>query len=132
VLAWDRILSDRPVLFFILPCWHGIEFSQTLPYYFHPAVLSLGYLLHNCILLLVIPLIRSTLLTLLNMVRRGSYGAAWLSYGAAWLSYGAAWLSHGAAWLSMVRCGSVSSASACCKAGPSSILGLTPQRGSSH
>jgi hypothetical protein len=29
----------------------------------------------------------------------------------------AAWLSHGAAWLSMVRRGSVGSASACCKAG---------------
>jgi hypothetical protein len=92
----------------------------------------------------------------LSMVRRGSawcpwlsYGAAWLSmvrrgsvwcgvaqYGAPWLSYGAAWLSHGAAWLSMVRCGSVmvwrgsvDSASACCRAGPSSNLGSAPQGG---
>jgi hypothetical protein len=44
---------------------------------------------------------------------------------------------HGAAWLSMVqrgsvmvRRGSVGSASACCKAGPSSILGSAPQGGS--
>ncbi len=32
----------------------------------------------------------------------------------------------------MVRRGSVGSASACCKAGPSSILGSAPQGGSSH
>ncbi len=45
---------------------------------------------------------------------------------------GAAWLSDGAAWLSMVRRGSVGSASACCKAGLSSILGSAPQGGLSH
>ncbi len=39
---------------------------------------------------------------------------------------------YGAAWLSMVRRGSVGRASACCKAGPSSILGLAPQGGLSH
>ncbi len=41
---------------------------------------------------------------------------------------------YGAAWLSMVRRGSVDSASACCKAGPSSssILGSAPQGGFSH
>ncbi len=36
----------------------------------------------------------------------------------------------GAAWLRMVRRGSVGSASACCKAGPSSILVSAPQGGS--
>jgi hypothetical protein len=49
------------------------------------------------------------------MVRRGSYGAAWLR----WCG-----VAH------MVRRGSVGSASACCKAGPSSILGSVPQEGS--
>jgi hypothetical protein len=39
---------------------------------------------------------------------------------------------YGAAWFSMVRCGSVGSASAYCKAGPSSILGSAPQGGLSH
>ncbi len=70
------------------------------------------------------------------MVRRGSVWCGVAQNGAAWLSYGAAWLSmvrrgsdDGAAWLSMVRRGSVSSASACYKAGPSSILGSAPQGG---
>ncbi len=53
---------------------------------------------------------------------------------------GAAWFSHGAAWLSlwcsviqfMVCRGSVGSVSACCKAGPSSILSSAPQGGFSH
>ncbi len=35
--------------------------------------------------------------------------------------YGATWLSNGAAWLTMVRRGSVGSASACWKAGTSSV-----------
>jgi hypothetical protein len=39
---------------------------------------------------------------------------------------------NGAAWLRMVRRGSVVFASACCKAGPSSILGSAPQGGFSH
>jgi hypothetical protein len=39
---------------------------------------------------------------------------------------------NGAAWLRMVRRGSVGRASACCKAGPSSILGSAPQGGSYH
>ncbi len=38
---------------------------------------------------------------------------------------------QGAAWLSRVRRGSVGSASACCKAGPSSILGSAPHQGGS-
>ncbi len=50
-------------------------------------------------------------------------------YGAAWLSYGAAWLSMVRRPSVMVRRGSVGSASACCKAGPSSILGSAPQGG---
>ncbi len=55
------------------------------------------------------------------MVRRGSDGAAWLIWcGVA---------HYGAAWLFMVRRGSVGSASACWKAGPSSILGSAPQGG---
>ncbi len=40
--------------------------------------------------------------------------------------------SYGAAWLSMVRRGSVGSASACCKAGPSSIPGSAPQGSFPH
>jgi hypothetical protein len=51
-----------------------------------------------------------------TMVRRGSVWCGVAQYGAAWLS--------------MVRRGSVGSASACCKAGPSSILGSAPQGGS--
>jgi hypothetical protein len=77
------------------------------------------------------------------------YGAAWLSMvrrGSVWCGVAQLWCGvaqHGAAWLSMVRrgsewCGvaqmvrrgSVGSASACCKAGPSSILGSAPQGGS--
>ncbi len=53
-------------------------------------------------------------------------------YGAVWLNNGAAWLNYGAAWLNMVRRGSIGSAWACCKAGPSSILGSAPQGGFSH
>ncbi len=60
------------------------------------------------------------------------YGAAWLSNGGAWLNYGAAWLSMVRRGSDMVRRGSVGSASACCKAGPGSILGSPPQGGSSH
>ncbi len=73
------------------------------------------------------------------------YGAAWFSYGAAWFSMvrrGSEWcgvVQNGAAWFSMVRRGSVmvrrgsvGSASACCKAGPSSILGSAPQGGYLH
>ncbi len=79
-----------------------------------------------------------------QMGRRGSNGAAWLiwggvaqmgrrgSDGAAWLRWGGVAQmgrrgSDGAAWLFMGRRGSVGSASACCKAGPSSILGSAPQ-----
>jgi hypothetical protein len=51
------------------------------------------------------------------MVRRGSYGAAWLL----WCG-----VAH------MVRRGSVGSASACCKAGRSSILGSAPQGSFPH
>jgi hypothetical protein len=40
---------------------------------------------------------------------------------------GAVWL-KGAVWLTRVRCGSDSSAPACCTAGPSSNLGSAPQR----
>ncbi len=50
------------------------------------------------------------------MVRRGSVWCGAAQYGAARLS--------------MVRRGSVGSASACCKAGPRSILGSAPQGGS--
>ncbi len=39
---------------------------------------------------------------------------------------------YGAAWLNMVRRGLVGSASACCKAGPGSILGSAPQGGLPH
>jgi hypothetical protein len=35
---------------------------------------------------------------------------------------------YGAAWLSMVWRGSVGNTSACCKAGPSSILGSAPRK----
>jgi hypothetical protein len=52
------------------------------------------------------------------MVRRGS---AWCGVA-----------QNGAAWLSMVRRGSVGSASACWKASPSSILGSALQGGLSH
>ncbi len=55
-----------------------------------------------------------------NNTRVDSFGAVWLSYGAAWLSM----VRRGSV---MVRRGSVSSASACCKAGPSSILGSALQ-----
>ncbi len=61
------------------------------------------------------------------------YGAAWLSMvrrGSVWCGvaqYGAAWLSMVQRGSVMVRRGSVGSASACCKAGPSSILGSAPQ-----
>ncbi len=78
----------------------------------------------------------------ITMVRRGSVwcgvaqnGAAWLRMvrrGSEWCGVdqnGAAWPRYGAAWLIMVRRGSVGSASACCKAGPSSILGSAPQGG---
>ncbi len=43
--------------------------------------------------------------------------------------YGAAWLNMVRRGSVMVRRGSVGSASACCKAGPSSILGSAPQGG---
>jgi hypothetical protein len=68
----------------------------------------------------------------LSMVRRGSAWCGVAQHGAAWLSMvrrGSVWCGmarNGAAFLSMVRRGSVGSASACCKAGPSSILGSTP------
>ncbi len=60
--------------------------------------------------------------------------AAWHSSGAAWHRYGAAWHScYGAAWHSwMMRRGTVGSASACWKAGPSSTVGSAPQGGLSH
>ncbi len=65
----------------------------------------------------------------LSMVRRGSvHGAAWLSMvrrGSVWCGVA----QNGAAWLFMVRRGSVGSASACWKAGPSSILASAPQGG---
>jgi hypothetical protein len=58
-------------------------------------------------------------------------------HGAAWLRWcGVAQMvrrgSDGAAWLIMVRRGSVGSTSACCTAGPGSILGSAPQVGFSH
>ncbi len=67
-----------------------------------------------------------------NQDRRCSVrcGVAQLRCGVA--QFGAALLSCGAALLSLVRRCSVGSASACCKAGPSSILGSAPQGGLSH
>ncbi len=56
-----------------------------------------------------------------SMVRRGFYGAAWLLWCGVAQWCGVAF---------MVRRGSVGSMSACCKAGPSSILGSAPQGGS--
>ncbi len=73
--------------------------------------------------------------TRLSLTRNEKYLGKY--YGAAWLfmvrrcSYGAAWLLWcGVAF--MVRRGSVDSALACCKTGPSSILGSAPQGGFSH
>jgi hypothetical protein len=87
------------------------------------------------------------------MVRFGSwcglaqYGAAWLSYGlwcglAQMVRPGSVWCGlaqYGAAWLSMVRPGSVmvrpgsvGSTSACCTAGPGSILGSAPAYGDGY
>jgi hypothetical protein len=73
---------------------------------------------------------------LLSMVRRCSVMVRRCSDGAALLSHGAALFSMvwrcsvwcGVAQLMVRRC-SVGSASACCKAGPSSILGSAPQGG---
>jgi hypothetical protein len=65
----------------------------------------------------------------LIMVRRGSVWCGVAQYGAAWLilvRHGSVMMRHGSA---MVRHGSVGSASACCKAGPSSILDSAPQGG---
>ncbi len=72
------------------------------------------------------------------VVRHGSVWCGMAQYGAAWLSmvrHSSVWCGmaqYGAAWLSMVRHGSVGNASACCKAGPSSILGSAPQEGYPH
>jgi hypothetical protein len=66
------------------------------------------------------------------MVRRGSVWCGVAQYGAAWLSMvrrGSVMVRRGSV---MVRRGSVGSTSACCKAGPSSILGSAPQGGFSH
>ncbi len=62
--------------------------------------------------------------SLLSMVRRCSVWCVVAQYGAALLSYGAALLSMVRRCSVMVRRRSVGSASACCKAGPSSILAL--------
>jgi hypothetical protein len=42
-------------------------------------------------------------------------------------SVGSDMAQQGVAWLSRLQCGSVGSASACCKAGPGLILGSAPQ-----
>jgi hypothetical protein len=84
-----------------------------------------------------------------SMVRRGSVWCGVAQYGAAWLSMvrcgsvmvlrdsvmvrrGSAWCGvaqYGVALLNMVRRGSVDSASAFCRAGPSSILDSVSQGG---
>ena len=64
---------------------------------------------------------------LLSMVRRCSVWCGVAQHGAALLSYGAALLSMVRHCSVMVRRCSVGSPSACCKAGPSSILGSAPQ-----
>jgi hypothetical protein len=74
-----------------------------------------------------------------SMVRRGTVmvrcGTVMVRRGTVWCGVAQSWCGvaqYGAAWHSMVRRGTVGSASACCKAGPSSILGSAPQGGFSH
>jgi hypothetical protein len=69
----------------------------------------------------------------LRMVRRGSVWCGVALHGAPWLSL---MVRRGSEWCGvaqfMVRRGSVGSASACCKADLSSILGSAPQGGFSY
>jgi hypothetical protein len=68
------------------------------------------------------------------MVRRGSVmvrrGSVMVRRGSVMVRCGSVMVRRGL--VSMVRRGSVSSTSACCTAGPSSILGSAPQGGFSH
>ncbi len=83
---------------------------------------------HNCVL----DDVKAGMMSNPAMVRRGSVWCGVAQYGAAWLSM----VRRGSVWCSvaqlMVRRGSVGSTSACCKAGPSSILGSAPQVGFTH